>query len=504
MLFVLGGYLLFACSKPHPVATRLLEAEALMDYAPDSSLVILQQIEAPEELPAKEYALWCLLYTQAKEKNYIDHTSDSLVQVAIHWFKKKNDRKNLMKAYYHAGAIWQELEDAPRAQQYYLKALETGEDSKEHAILGRIYANLGSIYIYQDLFDAALRFQEKAIEHFTILKDTTATGYALRNIGRIHTKMNQLDSALIYYSKALECASGINYATIHNDIGVVHKKAGNYQEALKHIKLAISTFGMDKETTPVYSNLGDLYRLAGDRDSAYYYLSRCLDSPNIYTKSNTYLSLSYLEEEQENWPAYAMYQNLYRPLQDSLKQIERADKLLRVQNFYNYQQAEREKNFYKLDTAKKSLIIYRLLAILFLTFLLLAGVIAYHRKDKRRQREQQETAMRFSEHQKYIQFQKGPQKEKKDKILPLSLNPVFLKFMTEGIKVNENDWYELETEIEKYFPGFTHKLKILLPTIDTSNLRLCYLLKINMPVKQIAPPALPDHPRSFPEKTTSV
>jgi hypothetical protein len=46
----------------------------------------------------------------------------------------------MKKLFYH------DMGDSPHAQEYYLKALEAGKSSADHAMLGRIYANLGSMY----------------------------------------------------------------------------------------------------------------------------------------------------------------------------------------------------------------------------------------------------------------------------------------------------------------------------------------------------------------------
>ena len=62
-----------------------------MSEHPDSALFLLEQVAALEKMPERDYATWCLLITEARDKNYIEHTSDSLINVAIQYFEKKKD-----------------------------------------------------------------------------------------------------------------------------------------------------------------------------------------------------------------------------------------------------------------------------------------------------------------------------------------------------------------------------------------------------------------------------
>ncbi|MDR3140973.1 MAG: hypothetical protein LBU37_04530 [Tannerellaceae bacterium] len=123
---------------------ELVRAEEQMDVNPDSAFILLEEIKKKsgdslisKTLSKKQYALWCLLLTQAQDKNRIAQTSDSLIRVAVDYFEKKNDAPHLMKAYYYNAVIYHDMGDSPRAQEYYLKALDAaGKESGDHAMLG--------------------------------------------------------------------------------------------------------------------------------------------------------------------------------------------------------------------------------------------------------------------------------------------------------------------------------------------------------------------------------
>ena len=61
----------------------LLSADSLMEIYPDSALSILESISSPQKLPRADRALYALLLTQARHKNYIALGDDSLIKTAV-------------------------------------------------------------------------------------------------------------------------------------------------------------------------------------------------------------------------------------------------------------------------------------------------------------------------------------------------------------------------------------------------------------------------------------
>lgn len=80
------------------------------------------------------------------------------------------------------GIVFHDLNDVLLAQEYYLKAYEIGKDLNEHYLLGRLCANLGTLYTYQELYQPALDFQQKAVDYFQQEKDTLSLSMSFRNI----------------------------------------------------------------------------------------------------------------------------------------------------------------------------------------------------------------------------------------------------------------------------------------------------------------------------------
>lgn len=61
----------------------LLCADSLMEVSPDSALSILESISSPQKLSRADRALYALLLTQARHKNYVPLDDDSLIKTAM-------------------------------------------------------------------------------------------------------------------------------------------------------------------------------------------------------------------------------------------------------------------------------------------------------------------------------------------------------------------------------------------------------------------------------------
>ena len=92
--------LFFGCSQRKAAPLPELEqAEAVMFDYPDSALRILESMPMPAD--KEQHALWCLLVTQAKYKQYLPITSDSLIRIAYDYYKlTDNARRKAMAALY--------------------------------------------------------------------------------------------------------------------------------------------------------------------------------------------------------------------------------------------------------------------------------------------------------------------------------------------------------------------------------------------------------------------
>ena len=103
----------------------MLQAEALMNTRPDSALILLESIEDTlATLPEEARMYHQLLTIQAKDKQYITHTDDSLINRIVSFYENYGNNDRLMMAYFYQGSTYRDMNDAPRALKAFQQAVD--------------------------------------------------------------------------------------------------------------------------------------------------------------------------------------------------------------------------------------------------------------------------------------------------------------------------------------------------------------------------------------------
>lgn len=168
LCFIVVFIVVAGCSEDKALRHRLEQAEALMDSRPDSSLVLLDSIN-PDMLGSDENrALYALLYSQARDKNYIDITDDSLISVATRYYAASSDTRRAMFSFYYKACVLFNASDYPHAIISALEAEKLARQLDDKPYLARIEWLMGDIY------DCTYNFKEEIIHRgkvSTLYKD---------------------------------------------------------------------------------------------------------------------------------------------------------------------------------------------------------------------------------------------------------------------------------------------------------------------------------------------
>lgn len=513
-----------ACHN-HPQAPMLLEVEKIIEEQPDSALSILNKIENINQLSEKDHATYCLLLTQAQDLNYITHTSDSLIKIAATYFEKSNDKQHSMLAYYYLGRVNSDLQDALQAQEYYLRALEIGEDSKDYTLLIKIYNNLGTLYAYQDINDMALPMYKKVLSYLELEPDSVKTGFALRNIARVFSQTQQLDSAIIYYKKAISFSTPKNKASILIDLGNLYLNAKKYDSALRCMNEATTLTTNKKTLLPIYLSKGELFIAINSIDSAKNYINRCINSSNIYTQAGALHLLTLVAQKERNFDNFSNYFNQCERLRDSIREYSHFENIRLTQTMFNYQRLSNEKNKFEKEADQRMILIYQVI-ITFTTLFILSFI--FLKKEQRRKKKladlreeqykrsqqciednekqilqlteklhskQEETSevqrQLYEARKLMLEMENRQIFEKQGTFMLLEKDfhnsSLYIKIHREDdIQLGSSEWEELHQLIDATYPDFTNRLIQLYPQISIEEIHICYLVKMQIPIKKIA------------------
>ena len=525
LFFVLVSVLcILSCSNKNSAAIELQQAKLLMETAPDSALTILNSIQSPENLSDQEYASYCLQLTQALDKNYILLTTDTLIKKAEIYYEEQEDIPSLALTYYYMGRVYSDMQDAMQAQQYYLKALELGKSVNETDLLIKANNSLGTLYSYQSIYETALPLYKNTLQLLEGSKDSTRTSFALRNTARVFTETQQLDSAIYYYQQAIRMATPQSSSSLYNDLGNLYLKTGQYTKAYDCIQNSIQTVSKSRPRFHLYLTYGEYLLKTAQYDSAQYYLQQSLQSPSIYTQAGSLYFLAQIERHKSDFTNYFKYWDRYEQLRDSINKDSHYENIRMVQSMFNYQHIADEKIKYEKEAAQRMIIIYRILIIS--AILLIIGFFILKKEQKKKKKlldlkEQlyKQSQRHLEDNKKQIQLLENELSngqetlsdvkkqlfEAQKLMLEMENRQICLKQNTLElleqdlkksalyIKIHkaesgliESEWSELALLIDATYSDFTKRIVALSPRISTEELRICYLVKIGIPVKKIA------------------
>ena len=516
LLLVLLGFVFFG-SKKGEVTALLRVAEKSIEKEPDKALILLDSIQQMEELSEQQQALWCLLYTSVLDRKQIKHTSDSLIQIAVSYYEKNDLPERKMQAYYYYGIALQDLNDAIQAQDYYLRAYKLGIELERYVFLGRICANLGTLYTYQDLYSQASYFQQKAVGYFEKKRDTVRLSLVFRDMARIHLNEHRLDSAVANYTKALKYTSDVHKFCMFNELTGAYARMGDYEKGVSCAHMAYDRAETVEDSCLISLALGSLYLRMGKKDSAYHYLSFCRQSTDPYTLKDLYLYLAQFEKSRHNWPTYAFYQEQYNVFRDSIDNLTKMETLARLQRLYDYREIEKKKEYYRQESDRKTGKLYKLSLGGVGCLLFVVCIIFYLWKERKKKEEQLNQSLRRKE-QQYLNSQQYLEErnavmaqleqqyeavvaqlseqssrfttsvqEKINSSHPFFTSELYRGVYAEWKKLDEVQWAEVIKMIDHIlYKDFTGKIRMLYPRISELDLNVCYLVKLEIPVGRIA------------------
>ena len=544
LFFYISSLILLTCfsackRSAYPLAMQ--QAEALMETHPDSALYLLEGMaDTLAMLPDEARMYWHLLTIQAKDKQYITHTDDSLINRIVEFYEDDGNDERLMLAYFYQGSTYRDMNDAPRALKAFQQAVDLNVPNLD--LLAKTYNQMGTLFMYQGLHDEVIRVNRKAIELYLSQGKRNKISYAQRDIARMYSAKKMADSALYYYKEACNTAlmdgDSIRYYGIWGELGGYYYEIGKIDEAKQILKQTeLSTYIRNK--SHIYSILGNLYHHAQNWDSAYYYKTKVLKVGNINKLYSSYIELAILESRKGKHQKAIHYLRKAVELNDSIQRMTQTEAIAKINTLYNYQHTEEENIRLELESARQKYWTLFFCASSVCMLILTGTFILYQKRKKenllsRIEEKNKQDEQRYNSsleaiktNQQKIAELEVSLKEKKTENNQLQqklaeVQKEKLKAQNEAIKQwnkeqklrlaafreseiyqellqaskdetfnmtpikHPNKWMVIQENIDSIYPGFTEKLCKLCPSLSDKDLQVCYLTKIGMSPSDIS------------------
>ena len=374
-LFLMLVLLLLAgCNDPKPLTDALHRAEALMDEYPDSAWAVLNTLSPDAMGQSRTRAHYALLYTQAQDKTYRDETNDSLISVAVDYYRDTDDVRHKYLSYYYKGRVHFNAEDYLNATLCYMEAEQLADEVEDDYLTGLLYAELGRIYrLYYD-YPKSLEAYQKAAECYERAGKIRHRNYMWLNQSGLLRSMNEYGEAERLLRMALDSAkAGGDRTLLKSCLGdlvmlcVEQNSITQAKSFYEELKLVVDE---DYGSPSFLGKLAQLYASEGDFAQAQKCLEQGWSRATDKTDSvSLYISSSEVYNLQGN--GKVAYQKLMKGMELQNQETYQAlqQPVLTIQRDYLSEKLEFEA--YKLRTRK----LLNLVTTLF--FLLLLVVVVY-------------------------------------------------------------------------------------------------------------------------------
>lgn len=463
---------LSSCETSTRYPAQLSLADSLMYAQPDSALAILTAYkDSVKTAPDATRMYFDLLLTTARDKNYLTHTSDSTVLRLVSYYEKHGPQTLLSRAYYIAGRVYDDLQNAPTALKYYQKSIDTTPKDSDYRQLALVYEQIGGVYMEQNLHKESISAYKKAYVYALKGNEKLYLPFVLRDLARAYVMLDNVDSTLYYYEKAFAMGD-----STFKRKAVIHELASIYIQ-IQDYKNAHRILSYDKKA---YLSWAKYYKGIGILDPARAMYVRALQMNNVNVKASAYRNLFQFEKAKDNNKKALYYLETANKYQDTIAERTKTVEVKRVESLYNYEKIKAERDKLAIKESRQRILVIILLSLLVI-FLITGAILRVIIKDK-------------------IYFQKDQTKRSKylRKIfqnstpMPLEKLPLCLKIIEKtttsdkSYNLKECYWEDFISEINSHYPDFTVRLCTLYPRIKDIEVIVCCLIRLGIANAAIA------------------
>ena len=523
----------FSCRDGGRTESILRTADSLMEGHPDSALSILRRDSLEICRSGKDYRLWyALSRTEADDKCYILHVSDSTMRAAANYYDSHGSALQRVRADYLLGRVYCDMHLYGHALASFNKAIAV--DAENDSVINRYKARsatwAGYVYEAKGLHKDALRYNKLAYGYAKQAGAQVTEVYSLRDIGRSYSYLKQNNTAIPYYRHAAKKAKAIGDANLYNM--VMEELAGIYIEEgqLDDAYSALNTPFLattDKDISSHYYVWAYYFEHTGQLDSAVAYNKRGMSYSNNTEKRDACLDIIRILNKQGKRDEAMEYYDKYSVYSDSVTASElneTSDMLSQVEKNIDIER----KNTVLAET-KTNLTI--LLSVIIFTVIVVSLILIKHYSNvKKRIREQQERANNYLSQLQETEMQKMKRNEEriaqletelsvsneklteirkslmrneaemlakqnehmlfKEKhrellIADLADTDVYKLYHTPNAVPSSADYHRLVEALNKAYNNFTKRLKEFYPDINDNEVWICCMVKAGLSSKEI-------------------
>lgn len=529
ILLLAAAALAYSCDSERS-ARLLAKADSLQIHKPyEARAMLVADSEAICSGGKAARMGYALARTEADDKCFAIHTSDSAMLEAAEYYNRRDDALAATRAWYLLGRVYCDM-------RFYSSALPAFENAAKTKATGNpriahyqslAYTWTASIYEEKELYGKALHYNIKAYELAKKSGDASTAVYSLRDIGRDYSLAGKNNLAIPYYKKAASMAKKLKepyiYNMIQDELALVLLDEGKTGEALNAL-CSPNRKTLDGNKPLHYFSWATYYQKKNSLDSAVFYFKKNMEYGSTSTKSETSLAIAQLYKEHGLYDKASDYYELHLKYENALKEEQASEYKDYINNIERNIESERQ-NHDLLKTRAELIILIFLIAIVALC-LALIFVKSYNKKKRFYELQQERIKMYwkkrheedYAKNEERIQFLEKELTSSQEKLTglreelirnemtvlqmknkqldfekkhhellvsDLTDTDVYKFFHNPTSKPTSNDFHKLAEALNIAYNDFTSRLKEFYPDISVNEIRICCLIKANLTPKEI-------------------
>lgn len=287
LVFVVG------CTTPQHTLELINRSESVAEEHPDSSLLLIGQVDRRTIRGERDMAHYRLVYSEALYHNQIDSDCDSLTRPLFDYYYYSDQHEERARAMYQHGRVMYNSGKNAEAMYALLeseKSLQYHDNSK---LLGLVYLIMGNIYGSECLYQNALNVYNISYELFNELNLDYHAICSLNNIAECLYSLQDYERAEVLLKNVCTIAKGSGYVellsyALHSlcDIYLYTNRVDELGDILLHFEL---------NSCPIFFHLSYNYYCAiyqanlGNKAEAHRLMELADSCPNIEGTSVEYL-----------------------------------------------------------------------------------------------------------------------------------------------------------------------------------------------------------------------
>lgn len=522
-----------SCHRNRVAQDVLNRADSMMEEHADSAMSLLRRdsvvfLRATQQLRMA----YILSKTEAEDKLYITHRSDSAMQLAVKYFDRHGTALQRTRAWYLLGRVYCDMLLYGNALAALNAALAVPSDADPAVCRYKARASswAGSVYEGKNLHKDALRYNKMAYDYACKADVPAVLVYSLRDVGRSYRAMGETSEATPYYLRAAAKSDSLGNRYLYNmvmeELASIYMESGRLDDA--HNALSAPFNGTaDEDSASHYFIWADYYGLKGMPDSAIAFNKKGMAYGLKLKNRKAALDVARLYSVTGNKDEAIRFYETYSAYVDSVdnaETVQYGNILSRMEQMFD---VERQ-NVVLADTKLRlTVFLYIVILVVFVAAVL---TVRYLNKRNAAYRKSQESIDQYwcrlrnkdlqtiqANEKRIAELEKelssstetlteirkklietevdmlGKQNEQilseqrhKDVLVDeLEASEIYKRFHTLGVRHDSSDYLQLKDALNTAYNRFTHRLEELYPEIRYEELYICCLVKIKLASKEI-------------------